>query len=393
MQNTVTIHEGWTDATPEGVGYDSQAIRRLDDHYADLIEKGTIQAASYLLARKGKVFAHRSMGKLRGESGNGDIKGNEANEDLKVDSIRKVYSITKAVTAVAIHQLIDRGQLFLTQSAGSILPEMNTDKHKEITIFHLLTHTSGLRGDPGFYTEPYGLPWFEWAVRELKEQGNDIGWIKAVLAGPLQNMPGKEWIYSTSAFALLGEVIARVSGKPFDQYIHDEILAPLGMDRSFFDVPEAYYDEVCCTNDWETDNLYRPRKRADDAPPRAGNGMFSTLADLWRFGQMMLNGGELDGTRIVSKRAVELQTTNHLHGVRHNGWGSKQTDYKYGLGWSLEHYDLCSKGTFSHEGFGHCGLFVDPAEELVFVFFVPGQKGYTNESVILPRAIAWSGLL
>ncbi|WP_337104358.1 serine hydrolase domain-containing protein [Paenibacillus sp. YIM B09110] len=393
MQNTVTIHEGWTNASPKEVGFDSQAIRRLDDHYADLIGKGTIQAASYLLARKGKVFAHRSMGKLRGANGKEAQGGQEAGCDLLPESIRKVYSITKAVTTVAIHQLIDRGLLFLTQSVGSILPEMNTDKHKSITIFHLLTHTSGLRGDPGFYTEPYSLPWFEWAVREMKEQGVDIGWIRAVLSGPLQNMPGKEWIYSTSAFALLGEVIARVSGKPYDQYIHDEILAPLGMDRSFFDVPEEHYDDVCCTNEWEADNLYRPRKREDDAPPRAGNGLFSNLTDLWRFGQMMLNGGELDGTRIVSKRAVELQTSNHLHGVQHNGWGSKQTDYKFGLGWSLEHYDLCSKGTYSHEGFGHSGLFVDPAEELIFVFFVPSPKGYTNESVILPRAIAWSALL
>lgn len=391
MQHTVSIHEGWTDARPEDVGFDSQALRRLDDHYADLIDKGTIQGASYLLARKGKVFAHRAAGKLREDSGN---DGNAAaSPSLAPDSIRKVYSITKAFTAVAIHQLIDRGQLFLMQSVSSVLPEMNTDKHKAITIFHLLTHTSGLRGDPGFYTEPYGLPWFEWAVRELKEQGRDIGWIRAVLSGPLQNMPGKEWIYSTSAYALLGEVIARVSGKPFDQYIHDEILAPLGMDRTFFDVPAALHDEVCCTNDWEKDNLYKPRERAEDAPPRAGNGLFSTLEDLWRFGQMMLNGGEFGGKRIVSKRAVELQTSNHLHGVPYKGWGNHYPDYKFGLGWSLEHYDLCSKGTFSHEGFGHCGLFVDPAEELVFVFMVPSQKGYTNESVAVPRAIAWSGLL
>lgn len=384
MRDTLSIHEGWTDVRPEEVGFDPQAIRKLDDHYADLIGKGTIQGAGYLISRGGKVFAHRSLGKLRPED---DSAG------LRPDSIRKVYSITKAFTAVAIHQLIDKGLLYLTQSASSILPEMDTDKHRKITIFHLLTHTSGLRGDPGFYTEPYGLPWFEWAVHELKEKGYDIGWKKGVLSGPLQNMPGKEWIYSTSSYALLGEIITKVSGKPYEQYVREEILEPLGMTKTFFDVPESLYDEVCFTNDWERKEIYNPQMRTEDVPPRAGNGLFSTMDDLWKFGQMMLNDGQFGGERIVSKRAVELQTTNHLSGVAHNGWGNKLTDYPFGLGWSLEHYDLCSKGTFSHEGFGHCGLFVDPVEELVFVFFAPSMKGYTNESVLVPRAIAWSGLL
>lgn len=384
MQQTLAIHEGWTDAKPEDVGYDTQTISRLDNHYAELINKETIQAAGYILSRRGKVIAHRTMGKLRPA---------EDSPELLPDSIRKVYSITKAVTSVAIHQLIDRGQLYLTQPVSSILPEFDTDKHRAITIFHLLTHTSGLRGDPGFFNEPHSLPWFEWAVRELKKRGNDVSWVKAILSGPLQNMPGKEWIYSTSAYALLGEIIAKVSGKTYEQYIHDEILYPLGMTRSFFKVPESLIDKVCCTNAWEEEQLARPSETQEDEPPKAGNGMYATLDDLWKFGQMMLGGGEWSGTRVVSKRAVELQTSNHLNGVLHNGWGSKHTDYKYGLGWSLEHYDLCSKGTFSHEGFGHCGLYVDPAEELVFAFLVPSAKGFTNDSVLTPRAIVWSGIL
>ncbi|MBD2869341.1 serine hydrolase domain-containing protein [Paenibacillus arenilitoris] len=384
MRFTATTQEGWTEANPEEVGYDSQTLHRLDEHYAELIGKGTIQGASYILSRKGKVFANRSMGRLRAADGS---------PELMPDSIRKVYSITKAVTAAAISQLIDRGQLYLKQQVSGILPEFETDKHRGITVFHLLTHTSGLRGDPGFYLEPNGLPWFEWAVRELKKQGNDIGWVKAILSGPLQNMPGKEWIYSTSAFAVLGEIIAKVSGKPYAQYIQDEFFTPLGMTRSFFTVPEPFRDSVCCTGPWEEEQINNPREIQEDAPPGAGNGMYSTLDDLWKFGQMMLNGGLGNGSRILSKRAVELQTANHLNGVAHNGWGGSQTDYRHGLGWSLEHYDLCSKGTFSHEGYGHCGLYIDPAEELVFVFFVPSAKGFTNESVLTPRAIVWSGLL
>lgn len=101
MQDMIHIHEGWTNASPEEVGFDREHLRRLDDHYASIIGNGTIQAASYIIARKGKVFAQRSLGKLRHEDGSAD---------LLPDSIRKIYSITKVFTAVAIHQLVDRGE-------------------------------------------------------------------------------------------------------------------------------------------------------------------------------------------------------------------------------------------------------------------------------------------
>ncbi|GGG74020.1 serine hydrolase domain-containing protein [Paenibacillus radicis (ex Gao et al. 2016)] len=384
MQTTISNHEGWTDASPKEVGYNPKTLDRLDAHYMDLISKGTIQAASYMLSRKGKIFANRSLGKLLPD---------ENSPDLEPDSLRKVYSITKAFTAVAVLQLIDRGKLALHQSVSSILPEFNTDMHRGITIFHLLTHTSGLQGDPGFHMEPYSLPWYEWAVREMKTQNSGIGWITMLLAGPVHNKPGKEWIYNSSGFVLLGEVIAKVSGKSYDEYIRDEITQPLGMNRTFMQVPEEFRSQVCCTNEWELEQVLNPKAVDADFPPRAGNGLYSTLEDLTRFGQMMLNGGEAGGSRIISTRAVGLHTTNQLSGVVNNGWGGRQTDYQFGLGWSLDHFDLCSKGTFSHEGYGPSGLYVDPAEELIFTFFVPSAKGFRNESVVTPRAIAWSGLL
>ncbi|MCM3634478.1 serine hydrolase domain-containing protein [Paenibacillus camelliae] len=378
------MYDGNLNAKPEDVGYDRKKLEALNEHYEKLIERGTLQGASYLISKNGHIFARSAMGKLRYASDS---------QDLLPQSIRKVYSITKAFTAVAIGQLIDRGLLYLHQSASSILPEMDNDKHRQITIFHLLTHTSGLNGDPGFYNEPYGLPWFEWTAEEIRKQDPSINWKKVILAGPLQRMPGKEWIYSTSAYALLGAIIAAVSGKSYEQYIYDEILQPLGMSRTFFTVPEAMHDEVCVTSSWQEEELSRSNLASDDDPPKAGNGLYSTLDDLWIFGQMMLNGGQYNGKRILSPRAIQLQTTNHLHNVPHQGWGSNHKNYPYGLGWSLEHYDLCSKGTYSHEGFGHSGLYIDPVEQLVFVFFVPSQQGYTHESVLLPRSIVWSGIL
>ncbi|AOZ94421.1 serine hydrolase domain-containing protein [Paenibacillus crassostreae] len=384
MQQTLSVHKGKVDVTPDEVGYDPAMLNRLDDHYSRLIGKGTIQAAGYILSRHGQIFAHRTLGKLR---------PTEDSPDLEPDSIRKTYSITKAFTSVAIHQLMDRGQIFLDQQVSSIIPEFDTDKHRSITIAQLLTHTSGLNGDPGFFQEPFALPWYEWAVREIKKSGHDISWVRAVLSGPLQNMPGKEWIYSTAGFALLGEIIAKVSGIAYEQYIADEILTPLGMSKSGFTVDVTQHEQLCYVNSWELESITPVETIDRERPPKAGNGLYSTLEELCTFGRMMLGGGEWNGTRILSRRAVELQTSNQLNGVLFNGWGERSKDTKYGLGWSLNHDDICSKGTYSHEGFGHSGLYIDPVEDLVFAFFVPGLKGYTNESVVIPRAIVWSGLL
>ncbi len=379
---TIKLHQGKTEARPEEVGFDPDALQRLNDHYSSLIGNQTIQGASYVLARYGKVFAHTAMGKLTHK---------EDSPDLLPGSIRKTYSITKMFTAAAVMQLIERGLIYLHQPVSSLLKQFDTPMHRDITLFHLITHTSGLRADPGYYLEPHQLPWFEWAYRERKKIDPATDWIQLILTGPAMAAPGKEWHYSSAGYAVLGKIIAHVSGTPYYQYIQNEILSPLGMEHSCFLVPPAWRDEVCVTGSWEDEGLSVAEFDADE-PPRAGGGMYSTLADLLRFGQMMLAGGTLDGVTILSKRAVEMMTQNHLSGVRMQGWGNDENNYRFGLGLSLDDFDLCTPGTFNHEGYGHSGLYVDPAEQLVFAFFVPSSRGYTAESVVVPKAIIWSGL-
>jgi CubicO group peptidase (beta-lactamase class C family) len=386
MQDTFARHYGKIEGDPECEGFDPSHLESLDDHYAELISGGKIQAAGYLIARNGRIIANRTLGKLRHTDGS---------SDLRPDSIRKVYSITKAFTAAAIVQLVDEGKLYLHQPVGEFIPEFNTDMHRRISVFHLLTHTSGLRGDPGINQEPFSMPWFEWWIHERRKQGQRDGesWLLPIIAGPLSREPGAEWIYNTAGYAVLGEIVSRVSGLHYEDYILERIARPLGMNRTFFDVPAELHEETCCTNDWEQKQLSGQEERSrTDLPPRAGNGMFSTLEDLWKFGQMMLNKGTLGDVRVLSRRATELLTDNHLHGVSNKCWGGNVKDFPYGLGWSLDDYDFSSPGTFSHEGYGHCGLFADPVEKLVFVFFVPSKQGYLEQSVITPRAIVWSGL-
>lgn len=369
---------------------DSARLSELDRFYSSYIDSGKLQAASYLVARHGKIVAHGSMGALTPDK----------KSDLRPDSIRKVYSITKVITAVALMKLMEEGKLYVHQPLAAIMPEFDTEYHRKITLWHLLTHTSGLKPDPGVLLEPYTLPWFEWWAREMKkasgEGGNEpsLNWIKLILSGPPLSKPGERWYYSTAGYALLGEVIARVSGVPYEQYIQEQIAGPIGMKRSFFQVPEELRKEVCFTNPWEEKDFAGQRDSSlADAPPKGGNGYYSTLEDLFRFGQMMLEGGSLDGVELIGRRTVQMMTANQLQNVASSCWGADEKDMKHGLGWGLVHHDICTPGTFSHEGYGASGLYVDPVEQLVFAYFVPFTGDWVAEAVIHPRAIIWSSLL
>lgn len=371
------IHLGPTDASPSEVRFDGGRLDVLDRHFLDLIGNGKLQAASYLLARHGKIFAHKSMGPRVGFADGGD---------LRPDSLRRIASTTKAFTAVAVMKLVEDGKLYLEQSVSSILAEFDTPMHKSITVFHLLTHTSGICPDPGYYLEPYPRGWWNGS--------NEDNWIKGVLSGPVRSKPGQSYNYSSSGYGILGELIGRVTGMHYNDFVRQSILDPLGMERTFFDVPEELHDEVCLVEPFDAERLKTSTKQPDKMP-RAGGGLHSTLPDLWRFGQMLLDKGTFRGSRIVSRKTVEAMTRNHLFRVPAYAWGVQIPSKNYGLGLNLflEKGELKTPATFSHEGAGRCALHIDPVEQLVAVYFVPtGQAGFLPESIVHPGNIIWSGL-
>ncbi|NLG85468.1 MAG: beta-lactamase family protein [Firmicutes bacterium] len=379
MGGEIAWHTGRIDAEPAEVGYRPECLERLDAHFRELVESGRLQGASYLLSRGGKVFAWKSLGRLsyRGDKG-----------DLMPDSIRGIASITKAFTAVCVMKLVEEGLLELFQPVASILDEFKTRMHERIQIFHLLTHTSGLAADPGYFTEAYPRGW-----REGFDPEKD-NWIKAVLEGPVQNEPGEAFNYCSAGFAILGEVIARITGMPYEEYVRRKIFEPLGMERTFFDVPEGLHDQVCLVSEWDEKWLKDETDRRG-WPPRAGGGIYSTLPDLWRFGQALLDKGTFNGQRILGRKMVEAMTRPQLGGgVPAFYWGARFKSYNYGLG--LDLYTkavVMSPGTFGHEGAGRSALYVDPAEGLVAVYFVPTQVDWVPESIVNPRAIIWSGII
>ncbi|GAK53313.1 beta-lactamase [Candidatus Moduliflexus flocculans] len=371
------IHNGQVMATPQEVGFRPEAITKLDAFFMDCVENTPIQAASYLLARRGKVFVWNSVGKLSGLEDNGDFLP---------DSLFGIASITKTLTAVGIMQLMEQGKLALEQPVATVLPEFQTKMHEGITMMHLLTHTSGLPADPGAHTEPYPRAWW---TPEL----NKDNWITWALQGPLQYPTGTVWNYCSKGFWLLGEIIARVSGMSYPEYIQRHILDPLGMTRSFFLVPKALRDQVVIVNEFDLKELHEEPN--DNFSPSwcAGGGLSSTPFDLWKFAQMLLNKGTFNGQRILGRKTVEAMTRNQLDRVPDYTWGHNIKAKPFGFGLEVDKDPVTSPGTFGHEGARWSSMFIDPVEELICIYFQPTvyefwQARYMNGA----RAIAWGGI-
>lgn len=394
------IHVGKTDATPAEAGYRPETLEKLNALLDGLVESGKLTGASYIMSREGRVFAHRAAGRLREEPDS---------PPLTTEAIRRIASVTKIFTAACILRLAEDGRLWLKQPVGDFIDEFRQKPFDRINIQHLLTHTSGLRPDPGYFLEPYPVGWRDWAYAFGHEEaagGKDVGkpsgaepdiarrsrWIRAILAGPPQNEPGEAWCYSTAGYVILGEIIRRVTGRPHEEVFRQMIFEPLGMRRTFFTVPAELRDQVCVINDREKQFL--ERTPGPDDPPLTGGGMYSTLGDLHRFGLMLMNGGTWDGARVLGRKTVELMRRDRFpDGIRAFHWGENTRDFHMGLGAAIGRIGEPFRGTaFGHEGAGRSMLLVDPAERFVAVYFVPSNVDWLPESMINVRTMMWAGL-
>lgn len=208
--------------------------------------------------------------------------------------------------------------------------------------------------------------------------------------------PGKEWRYSSAGFNILAEIVSRVSGTHFEKYVIENITRPLGMKDSFFDVPDELADRVCFSNKWEEEWSNRRAERPEWAHPRGGGGLFSTLDDLQKMGQMLVNKGTLGDVRILSRKAIEAMTRLQTKGMKNYCWGNGGGEMEYGLGMNVySNNTFLSPGSFSHEGAGLSGLYMDPAENFVFAYICPLCKDvpWLAEAVINLRNIVWAGII
>ena len=368
----------------------------LDEHIRNLISQGKIQSGSYCIAKNGEVVSCNAIGNM--DLGNGNYK------QVRLDSIFETQSITKLITAVAILILQERGQLSLHDRVGSYIKEFNREPFAEITIMHLLTHTSGLVAIEGSLAGED----LEWQSHVDK---NDVAnsWIPAVLEKGLSDKPGSSWKYSMAGFCLLGEVIARVTGERAEDFIRREILNPCEMSETHW--KREITDEWAKRYQVRTEKHRKQYARAqvegksawidyctiwDEIPETAG-GLMSTVQDLIQFGIMLAAGGVYKGKRILQEDSFRFLEENQLkEGTRDYCWDHGGSRIAYGAGCPVYNPEFerdmkVSERTFYHEGTGTCVLMVNRKDALAAVWNVPFRKEdeWYAEAVKDTASIIW----
>lgn len=396
----MNVINGKTDCKPAETGYDESRIEMLNKRFGEMIEKKIIHGASYCIAHKGRVIAHGAVGRNNGMN---------IEAPMKPDTVFGIASITKTFTAAAIMQLIEDGYIRLATYVGEILPQFAQKPFNDITLWHLLTHTSGIYPDGGCFDEPtIKNQWslINEAAKKWDRQG-EFDWIRPALALGLRRPTGREWMYSSFGFTILGEVITRVSGRNAHDYIEEKIIKPLKLnDTGFYHTPETaarafFSGETQKVHFEKVASGERNERDGDgsvwDKIPETCGGLHSTVYDLVRFGNAFINGGRLDGARILGRRSVEKMSTVQLCGVPDYCWNANEPNRLYGIGFDIRHglNFSYSDRTIMHEGAGASSLDIDLAEELAAAWFVPfdeGANGWSPEPLYNVQNIIWSGL-
>jgi len=396
-------------ASPEDVGLSSERLARIAAAIQKSVDEGRIAGGVSLVARHGKIAYFQAVG----------MADRDAHKPMRTDNIFRICSMSKPLTSVAVMMLYEEGRFMLSDPVSDYLPEFKhmkvldppwpqdktsppgavVDAKRQITIFNLLTHTSGLTYQ---WNARLGKAYQDANVGSgIKQHEGTIGdSVKALAALPLLFQPGDDWEYSL-ADDVLGRLVEVVSGMPFDRFLEERLFRPLGMKDTGFFPPAEKVSRIAAAYAYDEQKGLRPildnQVMKDDGfeytadyPYRGphtyfsgGGGMLSTAEDYYRFCQMMLNGGELNGTRIISRKSVELMSQNHVIGKPDGG------DYGLGFGTTRDAQqlkELGSFGSFNWGGFYYTDFVIDPKEGLIAIFM--GQLHPTGGLNLSSKSIA-----
>lgn len=374
-------HQKKTHCSAAEAGYSQETLTTLDNHLQRLLKEKKITGGSYILARRGKIFASKTMG---------TPDYIEGKREFTPDSLRHIASVSKLFTNVALLQLMERGLLNFDQQVSDFIKEFDNDMFRHITVFDLITHTSGLKADEGSFEEPY-------TENINYEELTSENWIKELMKGPLQYKSGTTWNYSSFGYQVLAEVVAKVSEMDFDDYVIKNIFTPLGMEDTHYHVPEEKHSRVILSNKDEM-NFLRLKKESFCSPSVLGGyGVYSTLMDIWKFAQMLQNKGTFNGKKVLGRKTVEAMTRKQVTDVPCYHWGDDPftvtNRVNFGFGVFLEKHCFHSKTVYGYEGYGGTYFFVDPEEEFVYVGMNPDPEvGLCEEAWYNTLAVVWSGI-
>jgi CubicO group peptidase (beta-lactamase class C family) len=375
---------------PARAGFDAQRLQRIDRHIGAYVDDGRLPGWLAVVARDGQIV----------HVGRGGMRDMARGRPVELDTVWRIYSMTKPITSVAAMMLYEQGAFELKDPVAKFIPAF-TDAQvwrggtqlnpvtrpalEPVRMWHLLTHTSGLT---------YGFHWVHPVDGIYRANGYEFGFRQGLnlersvdeLAGfPLVFEPGTEWNYSVST-DVLGRVVEVLSGQTLDAFFAEHILGPLGMTETSFGPADADRLAEVYSRDPHSGELVanaRLGPAALHAPAvlSGGGGLISTAADYHRFTQLLVNGGELDGVRLLGTRTLRYMARNHLPGgadlesygrplyaeVSYEGVG-------FGLGFAVvqDHVEqkvLHSPGEFNWGGLASTAFWIDPLERITAMFF------------------------
>jgi CubicO group peptidase (beta-lactamase class C family) len=391
-----------TPASPESAGMSSTALDRVEAHLKQrYIDTGRFPGTQLLVYRRGKVVHRASQG----------FADLEREVPVKDDTIYRIYSMTKPITSVAFMMLFEEGKVALDDPVHKYIPEwknlgvfvagtapafLTRPPSRPMLIVDLLRHTSGLTY--GFQQRSNVDAAYRTAkIGEVEKAGTLETMIEGLGRIPLEFSPGEAFNYSVST-DVIGYLISKISGMPFEQFLKQRIFDPLGMNDTGFSVPadKAHRLAACYSADATSGMTFHATDRKpaltlqDDpvtssflSPPSlisGGGGLCSTTADYLTFCRALLNRGELGGVRLLGPKTLALMTSNHLPGGRTLPEMSRslfsEATYEgigFGLGFAVtlepaKTLILGTAGEYNWGGAATTSFWIDPAEELITIF-------------------------
>ena len=375
-------------AAPESVGMSSERLQRITEQTQAYVDAGKLAGVLTMVARNGQVVHTSVVGQ----------RGAEDDRPLTEDALFRIYSMTKPITAVAAMMLYEEGKFHLDDPVSKFVPELEgldvymeggrVPAKMEMTMHQLLTHTAGL--SYGFNPEdPVDQLYGQSALLRSADMDQFIErWAKL----PLKYQPGTQWHYSV-AVDVTGAVVERISGQSFDVFLKERLFDPLDMGDTFFNVPAEKRERFLPNHTWdaENENLVQMGEDGqfgnwtDTGFFSGGGGLVSTARDYLRFAEMLRNGGELDGVRILGPKTVEFMAMDHLPAsIAAGGRGERPTmtlgeerfsGMGFGLGFGVITDPaalgvLTSAGEYNWGGAAGTLFWIDPVEEIVVVSMI-----------------------
>jgi CubicO group peptidase (beta-lactamase class C family) len=377
---------------PAKVGFNAEALKDLDTGMQGLVDKKHLAGIVTLVARKGQVVQHKAYG----------VQDLASGTPMQLDTIARIFSMTKPVAGAAMMMLYEEGKWKPTDPIAKHIPEFANLKvyagddadgkpilvapNHAPTMGELMSHNAGFT---------YGL-FGNSAVDKMYRADNPLdapslqAFIDKMAKLPLLYQPGEKWVYSVSV-DIQGYLVQKLSGKTFPDFLQQRIFGPLGMKDTGFFVPEAKLSRVATIYGWDQKAIALAAQPRDPGIskmpglPSGGGGLYSTAADYFRFAQMMLNGGELDGKRLLKKTTVDMMRTNVLNEQTLNsksGIGPAQISPAQGFGYDFAVVQdpvaakrQVGKGTFWWWGIAGTWFWIDPTNDVVFVGIIQRQGG------------------